>query len=136
MQLHPYLTFNGQCKAAFEFYEKILGGKIEAMQTHGGSPLAKESRVEWRSRILHARLAVGDYMLMGSDGPPDSRGVATGFYVSIQVDDAAEAERVFHALAAHGKVQKAIAETFWAVRFGMLVDQFGIAWMVNCDRAR
>jgi len=70
MQLNPYLTFNGQCEAAFKFYEKVLGGKIEAMP-YGDSPMADQVPPEWRSKIMHARLSVGDEILMGSDAPPD-----------------------------------------------------------------
>ena len=71
MQLNPYLTFNGQCETAFKFYAKVLGGKIEAMMTYGGSPMAEQTRSEWRNKIMHARLSVGDKMLMASDAPPD-----------------------------------------------------------------
>ena len=64
MQLNPYLTFNGQCEAAFKFYEKCLGGKIEAMLTHEGTPAEQGVPPEWRKKILHARLTVGDQVLM------------------------------------------------------------------------
>ena len=66
MQLNPYLTFNGQCEAAFKFYERCLGGKIEFVLTHGESPMANQVPVEWRSKIMHARMTVGDQVLMGS----------------------------------------------------------------------
>ena len=71
MQLNPYLTFNGQCEAAFKFYERCLGGKIEAMMPHAGTPAEEHVPVEWRDKIMHARLAVGDGVLMGSDAPPE-----------------------------------------------------------------
>ena len=135
MQLNPYLTFNGQCAAAFKFYEQCLGGKIEAMFTHGNSPMAEQVPPDWRDKIMHARLIVSDKVLMGSDAPPDRYEEPKGFSVSLGIDDPAEAERIFHALAANGTVQMPIQETFWAVRFGMLVDRFGIPWMVNCERA-
>ncbi len=67
MQLNPYLTFNGQCEAAFKFYEKCLGGKIEAMMTHGQSPMAQQVSPEWRNKIIHARMTVGGAVLMGSE---------------------------------------------------------------------
>jgi PhnB protein len=134
MQLNPYLTFNGRCEAAFRYYEKILGGKIVAMMPHEGTPAADQVPAEWRKKILHARLLVGDKLLMGSDAPPDRYEEPKGFTVMIGVDNAAEAERIFHALADNGKVRLPLQETFWAIRFGTLVDQFGIPWMVNCER--
>jgi PhnB protein len=134
MQLNPYLNFNGQCEAAFKFYEKSLGGKIEAMFTHAGTPAEQQTPPEWRDKILHARLTIGDNILMASDAPPDCYEEPKGFSVSLQINDPKEAERIFRALAENGKVQMAIQETFWATRFGMLVDQFGIPWMINCEK--
>jgi PhnB protein len=135
MQLNPYLLFNGQCEAAFKFYEQCLGGKITAMQTHGDSPMAEHVSPEWRDKIIHARLILGDNVLMGSDTPPEHYAKPQGFSVALHAADTAEAERVFHALAENGTVQMPIQETFWAFRFGMLVDQFGTPWMVNHERA-
>jgi PhnB protein len=135
MQLNPYLYFNGQCEAAFKFYERCLGGKIEAMMTHAGTPMEKQTPAEWRDKIMHARMTVGDGVLMASDAPPEHYKEPNGFSVSIQIKDPAEAERTFHALAENGKVQMPIQETFWAARFGMLTDQFGIPWMINCEKA-
>ena len=134
MQLNPYLTFNGRCEAAFRYYEKILGGKILMMMPHEGTPAAEHVPTEWRKKIIHARLLVADKLLMGSDAPPDRYEQPTGFSVTIGVDTAAEAERIFHALADNGTVRMPLQETFWAIRFGMLVDQFGIPWMVDCER--
>jgi PhnB protein len=135
MQLNPYLTFNGQCEAAFEFYEKVLGGKIEAMMPHEGSPMAEHVPPEWRSKIMHARLSVGDKILMGSDASPDRYEQMKGFSVTLGIDDPRDAECVFHALSENGTVQMPIQKTFWAARFGMLVDQFGTPWMINCEQA-
>jgi PhnB protein len=134
MQLNPYLTFNSQCEAAFKFYEQCLGGKIEMMMPHAGTPAEEHVPVEWRNKIMHARLAVGDGVLMGSDALPDHYEKPRGFSVSLQIKDPAQAERVFHELAEGGAVQMPIQPTFWAERFGMLVDRFGIPWMVNCDK--
>jgi PhnB protein len=134
MQLNPYLTFNGQCEAAFKFYEQCLGGKIEAMMPHAGTPAEEHVPVEWRNKILHARLAVGDAVLMGSDAPPERYEKPRGFSVSLQINEPVQAERAFHALAEGGAVQMPIQPTFWAARFGMLVDRFGTPWMINCDK--
>jgi PhnB protein len=135
MQVNPYLLFQGQCEAAFKFYAMCLGGKIEAMLPHEGTPAACQTPPDWQKKILHARMSLGDTVLMASDCPPDRYKKPEGFSVSLQIKNPAEAERVFHALAENGTVQMPIQETFWAARFGMLVDQFGIPWMINCERA-
>jgi PhnB protein len=135
MQLNPYLTFNGQCEAAFNFYAQCLDGTIVAMIRHAGTPAEAHVPPEWRDKILHAFLKAGDDALMGSDAPPDRYEAPKGFSVSLQVKDPAEAERIFHALTENGTVRMPIQQTFWAARFGMLVDQFGIPWMINCEQA-
>ena len=135
MQLNPYLLFNGQCEAAFKCYARTLGGKIEGMITHGGTPAEQHVSPEWRDKIMHARLVVGDQVLMGSDAPPEHYEAPKGFSVSVQIKEPAEAERIFNALAENGAVRMPIQQTFWSVRFGMLVDKFGIPWMVNCEQA-
>jgi len=133
MQLNSYLFFNGQCEAAFKFYEKCLGGKIDAMLPHAGTPAEGQVPANWREKIMHARLVVGDAVLMGSDAPPEHFQQAQGFSVALGVDEPAEAERIFNALAEKGTVRMPIQQTFWALRFGMLVDRFGIPWMINCE---
>jgi len=135
MKLNSYLTFNGQCEAAFKFYEQCLGGKIVAMVTHAGTPAEEQVPAEWRNKIIHARLVVGNEVLMGSDAPPDRYEKSKGFSVTVGVDDPKDAERIFAALAKNGTVKMPIQKTFWAVRFGVLVDQFGIPWMINCEQA-
>jgi PhnB protein len=135
MELSPYLLFNGQCEAAFKFYEKCLGGKIEAIMTFGQSPMAQQVPAEWGNKVIHARLNIGGMILLGSDPPPDRYQRPQGFSVSISVKEPAETERIFQELAQNGKVQMPIQKTFWSVRFGMLVDQFGIPWIVNCEQA-
>lgn len=131
MQLIPYLNFNGQCAEAFRFYEQCLGGRIVMMQTHGESPIAGEVPSEWHDRILHARMEVGGAVLMASDSPPEYYERPQGLYVSIQVDEPADADRIFQALADRGAVKMPIQQTFWAERFGMVVDRFGTPWMIN-----
>jgi PhnB protein len=135
MQVNPYLFFDGQCKEAFEFYANLLGGKIDAMLTHEGTPAADHVPAEWRNKIIHARLVLGNQIVMASDAPPEHQQKPQGFSVNISVDNPDEAERIFNALKEDGKVTMPFGETFWAVRFGMLVDRFGIPWMVNCEKA-
>lgn len=131
MQVNPYLNFNGDCKEAFSFYEKVLGGRIEGMTTHEDSPIAGEVPSEWRDKILHVRMIVGDTVLMGSDSPPEYYEKPQGLYVSIQLADAAQGKRIFEALSEYGTVKMPFEKTFWAERFGMLVDRFGTPWMIN-----
>jgi PhnB protein len=135
MRLNPYLNFKGDCAAAFEFYARCLGGKIEAMMTHRGSPMESQTPPEWLDKVMHARLIVDGDVLMGSDSPPEHFQPPQGLQVTINLDDPGKAERVFNALADGGQVRMPIQETFWAKRFGMLVDRFGIPWMVNCEAA-
>jgi PhnB protein len=135
MQLITYLTFGGQCEAAFKFYETCLRGKIELMITFGSTPSETHMPAAWKTKIMHARLSVGDQVLMGSDGPPDRPVESKGFSVSVVVKDPAEADRIFAALAKNATVSMPIEQTFFAARFGMLTDQFGVPWMVNCEPA-
>ena len=134
MQVNPYLFFNGKCEAAFRFYEKVLGGKIDFMMTYGESPEAAKMPAEMKKNIIHARMSVGDKTLMGSDAPPDRFDAAKGFTVNIGVEQPAEAERIFKELSKDGTIRMPMAETFWAQRFGMLVDQYGTPWMINCEK--
>jgi PhnB protein len=133
MQLNPYLSFNGQCEAAFKFYEQCLGGKILATLTYGSSPIADQTPPEWRDKIMHTRLIVENSVLMGSDSPPEHYEQMKAMSVCLNIDKAEDAERIFHALAENGTVRMPIQETFWATRFGMLVDRFGTPWMINCE---
>ncbi|MFZ0771633.1 MAG: VOC family protein [Candidatus Sulfotelmatobacter sp.] len=135
MQLNPHLNFNGECEAAFKFYEQYLGGKITFMMSHEGSPMADQVPTAWRNKILHATLKIGDEVLTGADAQPEHYQKPQGFSVMLGIQPPAEAERIFHALAENGTVQIPLQETFWAIRFGMLVDRFGIPWIVNCGKA-
>ena len=89
---------------------------------------------EWRKKILHVTLRVGDQVLMGADAPLDGYQKPQGFSVTLGLKDQKEAERIFKALAENGTVEMALQETFWAIRFGVVVDRFGIPWTVNCER--
>ena len=135
MQINPYLLFTGQCEEAFKFYEKLLGGKIGFMQTYADSPGADQVPPEWRGKIMHARMTTPGGVLMGSDPPPDRQAKQQGFSVSLSVDRVEEAERIHKAMAEGAvAVTMPIQETFWAKRFAMLTDRFGIPWMVNCEK--
>lgn len=134
MQISPYLNFPGNCEEAFNFYAKTFGGKIEFKMTHGESPMAAQTEAEWRDKIMHISLRIGDEVLLGSDAPPQYRQKPQGFYISISFKDAADAKRIFDALAENGQINLAFSETFWSPGFGMLIDRFGIPWMVNTNQ--
>ncbi|HME13771.1 MAG TPA: VOC family protein [Candidatus Acidoferrum sp.] len=135
MRLNPHLTFNGECAAAFTFYEQCLHGKITVMMTYGNSPMAAQAPPGQHGKILHATLDLGEQRLTGGDALSDDYRQPQGFSVMLQIAEAAEAERIFKALVEKGHVQVPVQETFWALRFGMLVDQFGTPWMINCGKA-
>ena len=135
MKINPYLIFNGDCKAAFTFYAQALQGQIEMMMTFGESPAREHVPADLHNLIMHTRLLVGDQAIMGSDTTPDrTTDDMAGCSISLNVDSIAEAERVFNALKEDGSVQMPLEKTFWAARFGMLNDRFGVAWMVNCEK--
>jgi PhnB protein len=134
MKLIPHLVFNGQCEAAFRFYEQCFGGTIGTMLRWAKSPMAKEAPPGWGEKILHATLTIGDDALMGSDGLPGQYEQPKSFMVLLSIEDPVEAERVFRALGEYGTVQMQVQKTFWAVRFGVLTDQFGIPWEINCEQ--
>jgi len=136
MQLNPYLFFKGNCKEAFTYYEKVLKGKIIAMTTHRETPASEHTKAEWQDKIIHARMTFGDQVLMASDAPPEHHQPMQGFSISLTIKEPAEADRVFKAFSEGGQVTMPIQETFWAHRFGMLVDRFGTPWMINCEKTQ
>jgi len=135
MELTPYLNFDGQCEAAFKFYERCFNGKITALITFESMGDVSQLPQGWGKKIMHAHMTVGDKVLMGADAPPDRFEKPQGFSMSVQVEQPTEAERVFNALAENGTVRMPIQQTSWAAKFGMLTDQFGVPWMVNCAAA-
>jgi PhnB protein len=134
MQIHTYLLFDGTCGEAFRLYERVLGGKIDFIQTHGESPMKDQTPPDFLDKVMHVHMTVGDQVLMGSDAPPGHFQQPQGFSVSLGMTDPAEAERVFNGLAEGGTVSMPLQKTFWAERFGMLVDRYGTPWMVNCQQ--
>lgn len=134
MKINAYLSFNGQCAAALSFYEKVLGAKTVMKMTFGESPMGKDMPPEARALIMHARFVIGGETVMLSDAPCDRYSKPQGFHMTINVDEPAEAERIFKALSEKGQVTMPMEETFWAHRFAMFVDQFGTPWMINCEK--
>ena len=134
MQLNTYVHFNGNCEAAFRFYEQHLGGENVMLMTYGQAPPGQPISPDWKDKIMHGRMDLGDRILMGMDAPNERFHKPQGFSLSLETKDVNEAERMFNALVQGGQTIMPMQETFWAARFGMLVDQFGIPWMVNCEK--
>lgn len=135
MRLMAHLHFKGNCREAFESYAALFGGKIVFAMTYGETPDAAQFSAETRDRIVHARVDLGDQFLLGTDPPPERYQAPQGFNVMADIATPKEAERVFNALAAGGTVLMPFQQTFWAHRFGMCNDRFGIPWMINCEKA-
>ncbi|MGV8997442.1 MAG: VOC family protein [Parvibaculaceae bacterium] len=132
MNLNAYLHMNGNCKAAFAYYEKHLGGKVTMSMTYADAPDAADKSDAAKNRIIHTNLMGDGINLMGSDQPagmPDAP--MHGVTLALNVESVAEADRLFAALSAGGVVRQPLMETFFSHRFGMCVDQFGTNWMVN-----
>jgi len=127
------LSFDGQCEAAFTFYERCFGGKITLMLKWADSPIANDAPPGWGAKILHASLLLGDVVIAGADTLAYEH--PGGFSVLLGVSDPKEAERVFAELAEGGTVTVPLQETFWALRYGWVTDRFGIPWTVNCGNA-
>lgn len=134
MRVDPYLFFEGNCEEAFRFYAETLRGDITFLQRHRDTPAEGQVPADWADKVMHIRLEAGDQVILGSDAPPPHFHRAEGFSVSVTVSDTAEAERIYEAFAQGARVTMPLQETFWAARFGMLVDRFGTPWMINCDR--
>lgn len=135
MEMNPYLTFKDNCEKAFKYYEKHLGGKILMTHRFKDSPMADQAPPGHENDVMHMRMELAGGVLMGSDSCGQPFNGNHGFSLSLTVHSVAEAERAFNALCDNGQVIMPLAETFWAERFGMLTDQFGIPWMVNFEKA-
>jgi PhnB protein len=135
MRVNPHLHFKGNCAEALRTYATTLGGKVTFSMTYGESPAATEVPKEMAMQIIHARLEFGTQLLMGMDAPPDRYLAPQGFNVAVDITDPDEAGRAFRALAEGGTVTMPFQQTFWAHRFGMCTDRFGIPWMINCEKA-
>jgi len=134
MKLRLHLTFPGNCEEAFEAYARILGAKVTLMLPWGQSPAATDVPEDWRGKIVHATLALGDSELAGADLPPDQYERPQGFTVLVSVAVYADGKRIFDELAAGGRVQMPFQKTFWSSGFGVLIDRFGTPWEVTVDQ--
>jgi PhnB protein len=128
MKLDVYLNYAGNCRQAFRFYEQQLGGKITMMMTHGQGPNAANLPAEQRDAILHARIEIGNTVVMGADIPKSEP--MRSAYLTLTVDSEKEAERLYTVLSEGGQVFMKMEKTFFANRFAMLRDRFGTSWML------
>jgi PhnB protein len=129
------LSFDGQCETAFKLYERCFGGNIAIMLRWGESPMAQDAPPNWSGKILYARLRIGDFDLVGGDALPGTYESPRGMSVMINLNDPAEAERLFQVLSENGSIRMGLEETFWAHRYGVLTDRFGIPWEINCEKS-
>ena len=127
MQVDIYLNYNGNCGEAFRFYEQHLGGKITTFMTHAQGPNPQLAK-EWGDKVLHAHLQLGTTALLGADIPKAEP--MRSAYVSLTVDTAQEAERLYALLGEKGQIYMKMEPTFFAQRFAMLRDRFGTSWML------
>lgn len=131
--VEPYLFFDGRCEEAIEFYRKTLGAEVDMLMRFKDSPEPQQPGMVppgSENKVMHANLRIGETSVMASDGRCGGKPRFDGFALSLGVDTEAEADRVFAALAADGKVQMPLTKTFFALRFGMVADRFGVMWMV------
>ena len=133
IQLAPYLYFGGNCEEALNFYKECLGGSISDLHRYEGSPMEQQAGGGQKNKIMHSTFTFdgGTFMASDSSGqhPVSSDG---NLALSIGLDDAKRAERIFAALSAGGHVTMPFEKQFWGAKFGMFKDRYGIAWMINC----
>jgi PhnB protein len=130
MQIQPYLFFDGRCEEALEYYKRVLGAKVEALMRFKDSPDPNSCAPADREKVMHANFRVGDTQVMASDGRCGGHPKFEGFALSVTSSDPAKAERLFAGLAEGGQVQMPMTKTFFAERFGMVADKFGVSWMI------
>lgn len=133
MLIQPYLFFEGRCEEAAEFYRSALGAEVTMLMRYKDSPEPHAPGMlppGAEDKVMHMNLRIGETQLMASDGRCSGKPGFQGFSLSLTAASDAEAERWFAALAEGGQVQMPLAKTFFASRFGMVADRFGLSWMV------
>jgi PhnB protein len=130
MQVQPYLFFDGKAEEAIEFYKKAIGAKVEMMMRYKENPEPKYNPPGADNKIMHACIKIGDAQVMASDGQCAGKAKFDGFSLSLNAKDEKEADKLFNALADGGQVRMPLGPTFFASRFGMVADKFGVGWMV------
>lgn len=133
MELVPYVHFNGRCEEALNFYRDAVGGEITAIMKFSEAPQKEMIPPGAENHVMHASMRIGQGTLLASDGVTDPNQQMSGFSLSVGVATVEEGQRVFKALSEGGKVTMPFEKTFWTTGFGMLVDRFGVSWMVNVN---
>ncbi|MFK7864555.1 MAG: VOC family protein [Pseudohongiellaceae bacterium] len=134
MKLVPHLTFDGNCKEAFEFYKDLFGGSL-FMITFGESPAASHVPADWKDKIVHATLSLAETDIAGADVYGDEFKPAQGFYLLLEPKNKLEAEKLFSALSDGGDVKVSLQEEFWSIAYACLIDKFGTPWEISCKEA-
>jgi len=132
MGLSFHINFNGQCRAAFEYYAQNLGGIIGTMLSYKDSPAAASAAHDWQDKILHANINIAGVELAGADLRPEDYQKPRGFYVLLGINSAAEVNSIFNALCLDGTIILAPQKTFWSKNYAIVVDRFGVPWKINC----
>lgn len=133
LRLNPYLSFKGDCEAAFKLYERCFGAQLGLIFRYAGTPMENDVPADWSDKIMHGSIIIAGTTLMAADVAPQHYQEPQGYSLSLHLNDVAEAERIFNELAQGGRVLVPLDRTFWAALFGMVVDRFGIPWLINCE---
>jgi PhnB protein len=134
-EIQPYLFFGGRCEEALDFYKTALGAQVDFVMRYKESPEpVPAGRIPpgWENKIMHASFHVGASKMMASDGC-ETGAKFEGFSLGVSATSDADAEKLFNALSAGGKVTMPLTKTFWTSKFGMLTDKFGVGWMVSVE---
>jgi len=130
MNVEPYLSFEGRAQEALDFYKSAIGAKVEAVMHFKDAPPDMQGNMPNKDKIMHSAFKVGDSTIMATDGQCSGSSTFSGITLTLNAASNAEAEKLFNALAQGGKVTMPMSETFFAHRFGMVSDKFGVGWMV------
>jgi PhnB protein len=129
--VQAYLFFNGRCEEALEFYRSALGAQVEMFSRFKDAPEPGMAQPGMENKVMHASFRVGETLVMASDGRGGGQLRFEGFSLAITVPDEEKADKTFNALADGGKITMPLEKTFWAPKFGMVEDRFGVGWMVS-----
>lgn len=133
MKVTPYLMLDGRGDEAIEFYKKALGAKVEMLMRFSDAPKEANCAPSSMDKVMHAALSVGDSTIMLSDGDNKGKPTFTGISLTITAKDEADADKLFGAISEGGQVQMPMEKTFFAKRFGMAADKFGVNWMIIAE---
>jgi PhnB protein len=135
MKVQPYVFFDGKCEEALEFYKRAIGAKVTALMRFGEAPDQSQIKPESKNKVMHAAFQVGDTEILASDGYCLGAPAFQGFALTVHVADGAEALKLFTGIAEGGKIEMPLEKTFFAAKFGIAVDKFGVNWMVITEKA-